>query len=139
MNRLIELLKEKSSEIVVESMEVLKQSDLEHYDAEGIEEFCDLALQCLAEKKMIKMTDYVKNTANERLSNDHYIFEIHTTINILEEIIRQKIIKDMQISEYVGAISLISTLLGSVKDVLIHSYISLAKKSKILADHFPGH
>jgi len=149
MNCLTQLLKEKSGEIVFESMAVLKRSHLEHYDAEGLEKLYNLTLQCIAEKKMIKMIDYVENTARERDFNDYYLFEILTAINILEETIWKKIInelrvteyaasmglnstvfKDIPVTEYTEALGLIITIMGDVKETLARSCVSLARNSK---------
>jgi hypothetical protein len=58
------------------------------------------------------------------------LHEVHTAYNVLEEEIWKVILKDINPNEVGNALGLISTILGTGKETLALTYISLTGKSK---------
>jgi hypothetical protein len=55
---------------------------------------------------------------------------VQTALNVLEEAIWKQITKLMSPAEQAEALGLISSILGSGKDILARTYVSLAGKSR---------
>jgi hypothetical protein len=58
------------------------------------------------------------------------LWEVQTAFNVLEETIWRCILNEMQPEEYAEALGLVSTVLGTGKDTLARTYVTLASKTK---------
>jgi len=152
MNNLIQLLKEKDNEVIVEAMEAIKRSHLRHNGAERLEKtqqllkkLYALSLQSVEEKNVAPMIEYIQKIPRERFSHGYDIYEVQSAINILEEIIWNQILSKLRPIAYADALGLISTVFGIGKDTLARTYVSLASKKltpyvdyKMLFEGFEG-
>jgi hypothetical protein len=76
------------------------------------------------------MIDHSGTVARERFSAGYDLWEVQTAFNVLEEIIWQRILRELPPAEYAEALGLVSTVLGTGKDTLARVYVTLASKSR---------
>jgi hypothetical protein len=152
MNNLSHFLKEKQNEIIAEAMVAMKRAHLKHYEAEGLQKtkerlkrLYDLTLQGVVDKNVAPLIEYIENVAQDRFSHCYDIYEVQSAINILEETIWNRILRELRPIAYADALGLISTILGIGKDTLARKYVSLASKKftpyidyKMLFEGFEG-
>lgn len=134
---LVKLLEDKADEIIDEAISSLMQVHLEHYKAAGIElteqrfkTIYNHTLQCIKDKNLLQMINYVEGIAKERFEAGFDIHEVQMAFFVLEDVIWKKIIKNMKPSNHAEALGLVSTVLGSGKYSLAHTYVTLASKTK---------
>ena len=132
----IELLEKKMELILKEALESISRSHLEHYEAAGkkqIEErfrnLLQFAIRCMKEKKLTFINDYAEKMGQERFTSGYDLREVQIAINILEEVIWKEIVREMKPENLAQALGLVSTVLGSAKDTLAQTYVSLASKT----------
>lgn len=134
----IELLEKNTETILKEAADSVSRSRLEHYEKAGkkqVEErlrvLFQLAIRSMREKKLSFVNEYVGPLAPERFASGYDLREVQTVINVLEETIWKMVVKEIDPSELAGALGLVSTVLGSAKDILGQTYVSLASKTKV--------
>jgi len=134
---IIELLIANKDEIITDANTALSRSELTHYKSSGSEQnkqrlqlLYGLALQCIQNKTLLPMLDYVKKIAHERFQLGFDLYEVQTAFNVLEEIIWKKIIEELPPAEFADALGMVSTVFGAGKDTLATTYVSLASKVK---------
>jgi hypothetical protein len=134
---LIQLLETRKDKIIDEANMALGRTHLEHYRKSGVEEnkkrlkhLYQLLLQSVKNRNLIPLTDYIGDIAKDRFNSGFALYEVHTAINVLEEIIWEQIIKLLQPREFAEALGLVSTALGAGKSTLANTYVSLASKTK---------
>jgi hypothetical protein len=135
--KLFQLLVKKSDEIIAKAVRSLQQAPLKHYQGAGIKKnkqrlnrLFNFILECVKSKNVIPMIDHSKKVAEERFASGFDLYEVQVAFNVLEEAIWQQIIKDMQPSDYAGALQLLSTVLGAGKDSLANAYVTLVNNKK---------
>lgn len=135
MNNLIQLLKEKNNEVIVEATEALSRSHSSNNGSEKIEKIQQLlkklyvlTLESIEEKNVAPMIEYVENIPRVRFSKGYDIYEVQLAFNILEETIWNRILGELSPIVFAKAIGIISTVLGIGKDTMARSYVSLASK-----------
>ena len=130
---------EKNTEIILrDALEGLMRSHLEHYEKAGsslVEErlrnLFHLTVLSMKNRRLSYINEYTENLASERFSSGYDLREIQIAINTLEEAIWKAIVKELKPAELAEALGLASTVLGSAKDTLAQTYVSLASKTKV--------
>ncbi len=133
----IELIEQYSGPILQEASKSIARAHLEHYEKAGkkiVEErfkkLLEHTLRCMKEKRLIYIEDYAKGLAQERFSAGYDLREVQVAINVLEEAVWKVIVKNMPPDQLAEALGLTATILGSAKDTLAQTYVSLASKTK---------
>jgi hypothetical protein len=134
---LLKFLQSDKIEIINEALSDLERSRLKHYtesnkeiNEERLRNFYDILIKCVESKSLVEICDYCEELANKRFNSGFDLYEVQSTINVLEEIIWKKIIKYLPPSEYERALGMITTVLGAGKDSLACKYVSLASQCK---------
>jgi hypothetical protein len=132
-------LLQNQNEIIRETCSSLLRSNLKHYSAldseanrEKIKRLFDLTLKSIKEKSLIEMIEYSEKIAAERFKAGYDLHEVHTAYNVLEEEIWKFILRDLDPNDYGNALGLVSTILGTGKETLALTFISL--KGKVRAE-----
>lgn len=133
----IELLEKRTDKILKEALESISRSHLEHYektDKKHLEErfrnLLQFTIRCLKEKKLMHINEYAEKLGQERFSSGYGLREVQIAINILEEVVWKEIVKEIRPENLAQALGLVSTVLGSAKDTLAQTYVSLASKTR---------
>jgi hypothetical protein len=134
---LLKFLQSDKIEIINEALSDLERSRLKHYtesnketNEERLRNFYDILIKCVESISLVEICDYCEELANKRFNSGFDLYEVQSTINVLEEIIWKKIIKYLPPSEYERALGMITTVLGAGKDSLACKYVSLASQCK---------
>lgn len=134
---LLECLQQNQHEIIRNSFDSLVRSNLKHYSASNanenwhrLEKLFDLTLKSIKEKSLVEMTEYSEAVARERYTAGFDLHEVHTAYNVLEEALWKEILKNLDPKDFGNALGLVSTILGTGKEMLALTYISLTGKSK---------
>jgi hypothetical protein len=134
---IIELLEKSSDAVVSNATNIMTRARIKNYENEGNDSIrrklivlYDLTLRGVKEKNLIPMVSYVEKMAEERFNSGFGLGEVQTALNVLEEAIWKQITKLMSPAEQAEALGLISSILGSGKDILARTYVSLAGKSR---------
>jgi len=135
--KLLELLSERESLIVDEASEALARSQLRHYTSAGaawnrqrLADLYTLMRTCVAKRNLMPLIEYMDQIARERFEAGFAIHEVQTAVNVLEESIWRQISQSVPPDELAEAFGLVSTVLGTAKDTLARSYVTLASQSK---------
>lgn len=134
---LIQLLQERSTEIVDAACQAMARSHAKNYEKAGAEHIHQrikalyvLTMRAVKERNLGPMVAHVETVARERYNAGYDLWEVQTAFNVLEESIWARIIKELPPSEFGEALGLVSTVLGAGKDTLARRYVSLASKTK---------
>lgn len=132
-----EFLNIHKSDILNEAAEALQRAQLKSYSVatseqnkNRLEMLLNHTIVGVENKNLVGMTEYAEKIANERFKAGFDLHEVHTAFNVLEETIWKKIIENYEPSELGKALGLISTVLGSGKESLAITYVTLAGKGK---------
>lgn len=133
----VELLEKRTDNILKEASASISRSHLEHYEAAGqklIEErfrkLLQFAIRCMKEKRLTYINEYAEELGQERFTGGYDLREVQIAINILEEVVWKEIVKEIRPENLAQALGLVSTVLGSAKDTLAQTYVSLASKTR---------
>lgn len=132
-----ELLRTQSSEILEGALQSLNCAHLKSYSKSSPSEnkkrllnLLTLTQQCVVEKKLIPMKEYAAQIAKERFDTGFDLHEVHTAFNALEEELWNRVTKNISAESLGEALGLISTVLGSGKEELALTYVTLASKTR---------
>ncbi len=137
MKLLIDLLERSRETIVTESLEMIERvaskGGLKHYSFGGPETTknkMDMLYvqitQSTKEKNLIPIVNYIEKIAEKRFESGFELQEVQVAINILEECIWQHILEELPKDYQPKALSLVSSIIGSGKDTLARTYLSMA-------------
>jgi len=136
--KLDEILVNNQTDIINEAFTSLQRSHLKHYDTSRADEnwqrlakLFDLTLNGIKTRSLIEMVTYSEKIAKERYESGFDLHEVHTAYNVLEESIWKVIIKEVDQTDLAESLGLIGTILGTGKEALAISYVSLASKQKV--------
>ncbi|HEY6906694.1 MAG TPA: hypothetical protein VI230_04460 [Ignavibacteriaceae bacterium] len=134
---IIECLRQNQIEIIRSAFDSLLRSNLKHYSASSanenwqrIEKLFDLAFNSIKDKSLVEMIAYSEKIAAERFDSGYDLHEIHTAYNVLEEELWKVILRELEPKDLGKALGLVSTILGTGKETLALTYLSLTGKSK---------
>jgi hypothetical protein len=132
------LLDKKSDTILNEALALMSRASLKHYEYGGeqqtrkkIAKLLELTQQSVLEKNLIPMINYIEKMAHQRFLSGFELQEVQTAFNVLEECIWKQILAAIPPSDQADALSLASSVLGSGKDTLARTYVSLASEKSL--------
>ena len=77
------------------------------------------------------MFAHADTIARERFSAGYDLWEVQTLFNVLEEVVWNRILKELPPGDFAEAIGLVSTAPGTGKDTLARRYVTLAGKARV--------
>lgn len=83
-------------------------------------------LLCVVTRQAVPLIRYVETIAHERFHHGVELFEVQTAFNALEEALWKEMRAKMAPAEFIEAVALLSTILGTGKDALARTYVALA-------------
>ena len=133
---LIQLLQNRADDILAEAYQAMSRAHLKSYETAGPEQMqqrlktlYELVVQCVRERNLTPMRVRAKAVAAERFASGFDLWEVQTAVNVLEEAIWLRILKELQPAQLAEALGLVSTVLSAGKDTLARAYIGLASKT----------
>lgn len=134
---LYQFLHAQTQEIVADAEEAIRSAHLKTYGREEpdtvrqrLKALCVLTTRAVKERNLGPMAAHADDVARQRFTAGYDLWEVQTAFNALEEVIWKRILRDFPPTEYAEALGLVSTILGTGKDILARRYVSLASKSK---------
>jgi hypothetical protein len=134
---LYQFLHERTSEVISEAEQGIRRSHLKHYEKEGAEAIHQklkalyvLTARAVKERNLGPMIAHADSIARERFASGFDLWEVQTAFNVLEEVVWNRILKELPPAEFAEALGLVSTVLGTGKDTLARTYVTLASKTK---------
>lgn len=132
-----QLLHDSTDEILAAAEAFVGRTHLKGYEQAGkvqthqrLKALYVLTVRGVKERNLGPMIAHAETIARERFASGIDISEVQTAFNVLEEAIWKRIMKSLPASEYGEALGLVSTVLGSGKDTLARTYVTLASKTK---------
>ncbi|MBI5836706.1 MAG: hypothetical protein HZB25_05645 [Candidatus Eisenbacteria bacterium] len=132
-----ELLTQQSGSILAEARELVRRSNLEHYEAAGdeavrrrLQALFELTARCVADRNLAPMLEHADQVAKERFNAGFDLSEVQTAFNVLEEVIWKRIIPAVPPGELAESLGLVGTVLGAGKDRLAGAYVALATRTR---------
>lgn len=136
--KLHEILVNNQTDIINEAFYSLERSHLKHYDTSRADEnwqrlakLFDLTLNGVKTKSLVDMVTYSEKIARERYESGFNLHEVHSAYNVLEETIWKVIVKEIDSADLAESLGLISTILGTGKESLALTYVSLSGKQRV--------
>ena len=133
----IKLLEKNENEIIGDATAALARTPLKRYKESGLEinrerlkKLHCLVVQSIKEKNLVPLLEYIQAMARDRFNAGFQVYEVLTAINILEETIWNRIVKELEPTELANSVGSVSTVLGAAKTSLATTYVSLASKTK---------
>jgi hypothetical protein len=134
---LYQFLHDRTQELVTQAEEAVRSAHLKTYEREGpdtihqrLKALFVLTTRAIKEKNLGPMAAHADAIAQERFAAGYDLWEVQTAFNALEEVIWQRILRELPPGDYAEALGLVSTVLGAGKDTLARRYVSLASKTK---------
>jgi hypothetical protein len=120
-------------DLVNEAVTELRHARLQHYVADGEEitrervaTFIDRALQCISLHRAEPIIEHAERIARERYASGYDLFEVQTSINVIEEALWKRILSSVGPEELAHALGMVNAIFGMSKDVLARTYVALA-------------
>ncbi len=125
---------EASKDIVIgDAEQILKRCHLKHYEYPDsdvnrvrLSILFSLVMKCLRCRRVEPIQAYAQALAGERFRQGCNIGEVQTAMNALEEAIWKQILRQSESTDLAYSLGLVTTVLGTAKDVLARTYVSLA-------------
>ena len=140
MMNLIKLIEENIEEIIKDCVKKIDRMGLEHYQEKDaweveqrIRDFFEALEESIKFENPVNIVSFAKKTAEERYYAGYSLSEVQTAFNCIEKVLWKKTYHELPAADFAKAISLISTIMGSIKDRLARKYYSLLKKTRILS------
>lgn len=132
---LLDLLQRDEPAILSESYEGMTRCRLTSYEAAGADEtrrrfarLFALLVDAVRERDLEPVLAYAREIARQRFAEGFDLQEVQSAINVLEEAVWRRVVKEIPPEGLAEALGLVSTVLGVCKDTLASSYVSLATK-----------
>lgn len=132
---LLDLLLREEPGVLAESFEGMRRCRLAHYEAAGademrrrLERLYGLLREAVAERDLEPVLAYARDTARRRFAEGVDLQEVQSAINVLEEAVWRRIVKEVPPEGLAEALGLVSTVLGVFKDAMASAYVALATK-----------
>jgi hypothetical protein len=130
---LAELLREVADDLVNDVLAQVQQARLAHYEAEGVpaararlSALLDETLRCLEEGRADPIIEWATRVGRERFSAGYDLFEVQTSINVLEEALWRRVLSSLGPEELAHALGLVNAILGMAKDKIARTYVALS-------------
>ncbi|MCL4807873.1 MAG: hypothetical protein KJ062_08790 [Thermoanaerobaculia bacterium] len=132
---LLDLLERQQGEILSESFEGLSRCRLARYEAAGADEtrrrlarLYALLKDSVTERDLEPVLVYAREIARQRYTEGFDLQEVQSAINVLEEAVWRRVVREIPADGLAEALGLVSTVLGVCKDTMASSYVALATK-----------
>lgn len=132
---LVDLLQRHEPGILAESLEGVTRNRLARYAESGTEEtrrrlarLFALLLDAVRERDLEPVLAYARETARQRFSEGFDLQEVQSAINVLEEAVWRRVVKEIRPEGLAEALGLVTTVLGVCKDTMASSYVALATR-----------
>jgi len=132
---LLDLLDRNAPAILSESFEGMTRCRLARYEAAGAEEtrrrlarLLALLRDAVSERDLEPVLGYAREIARQRFAEGFDLQEVQSAINILEECVWRRVVKEVPPDGLAEALGLVSTVLGVCKDTMASAYVALATK-----------
>lgn len=129
----VAFLRRSREEIVARAALSLGGSHVRHYEAAGqrevrrrLERLYDVLVAAAASRDLGGVIAFAEQLARERFDAGYDLSEVQAACNGLEEAAWSRAFLDLPPDQYGAALGLISTVLGTAKDALARTYVSLA-------------
>lgn len=131
------LLHDSAAAVLERAGQAMERMHLKSYESAGKEQVHQrlkalyvLTSRAVKERNLGPMIAYAETIARERYAAGYDISEVQTAFNVLEEALWTYLVRTLPPADYAEALGLISTVLGSGKDALARTYVTLASKSR---------
>lgn len=135
---LSEFLINHKKNIIEEAVKHLRSAHTKSYDGssenqnyERLEKLFDLTIESIKTKNLKPMKNYSESLGRQRFESGFELAEVTVAFNSLEEQLWIKLLKGYNNSELGKSLGLVSTILGTGKESLAITYVSLASKRKV--------
>lgn len=135
---LTDLLTNRADEMILDAQRGIWRAHLAHYERDGeaqvrerVRALYACAAQAIQDRHLAPVTEYVRKLAESRFASGFGLGEVQTAINTIEEVLWNRILAELPLSEQAHALGLVSTVLGAAKDTLGRTYVSLASEAKV--------
>lgn len=130
---LIDILRDRSEDLVEEALSELHQARLRHYEADGLDtsrqrlrNLLERTLMCLETRKADPIVEWACRVGRERFAAGYDLFEVQTSINVFEEALWRQVLAAAGPEDLAHALGLASAVLGMARDRLAREYLTLA-------------
>ena len=135
LSPLVDLLQRHETAILSESFEGLSRCRLAHYEAAGADEIrrrlgrlFSLLFTAVSDRDLDPVLTYAREIARQRFAEGVDLPEVQSAINVLEEAVWRRVVKEVPPDGLAEALGLVSTVLGVCKDTMASAYVALATK-----------
>jgi hypothetical protein len=132
---LVDLLQRHEPAILVETFDGLCRCRLTRYQAAGDEEtrrrlarLFALLVSAVRERDLEPVLAYAREIARQRFGEGFDLQEVQSAINILEESVWRRVVREIPPDGLAEALGLVSTVLGVCKDTMASTYVALATR-----------
>jgi hypothetical protein len=133
-----EVLANEGDAILDNAARALERSNLRHYAEAGpdasrdrLGQLLTLVATCIRQRDLVPMIDHASHVAKERFAAGFDIREVQTAFNVLEEAIWERVVDAIPPRDLADAIGMVGTVLGTGKDTLARTYVSLASQQHV--------
>jgi hypothetical protein len=134
------VLMNRSPEIVSRAVHVLESARLRSYEAQEsdttwtrMRSLLEAAERSLRDKDGMPMIKFAEDLARRRFSEGYGLHEVQTAFNSLEEALWEQMMLDIEPTEFLAAMGMVSSVIGMGKDALARRYVELSNDSVRLA------
>ena len=132
------ILRDSEPKILDEAHATLKREHAQHYEAAGdrftrerLADLFHLVVEAISKRDLAALGSYSERIAAERFNAGFDISEVQAGFNALEVAMWRQVVSTVPDIDLAEAIGLLSTVLGSGKDALARTYVSLASKRHV--------
>jgi hypothetical protein len=133
-----DFLSQQRQEILRAAAAALARAQPSHYQSAGpdevrrrLEALFDRLVETATSHNLQPMISYAQDVAQKRFTAGYDLFEVQTAFNALEEAAWARILSELEPSEYAEKLGLVTTILGTGKDALARTYVSLAAQAHV--------
>ncbi len=133
---LLQLLEEHSDEIVENALAAAQRARLQHYEDSGpettrarLQALFELVVESVRTNSSAPVREHAQKVAEERFRTGFGLGEVQTAFNALEESLWKVVMRDLPPVQLGAALADVSTALGSGKDELARTWVTLATRT----------
>ena len=135
---LYEFLHDRTNDILAEAEEALfrtsqrqdRPTETDHIH-QRLRALYVLAVRGIKERNLGPMVAHADEIARERFAGGNDLWEVQATLNVLEEIIWRRIVRELPPAQYAEALGLVATVLAEGKRAVARRYVALASKARV--------
>lgn len=135
-----QIFENKSPEILSKAVQLLEGARLKSYETEDsdaiwtrMRTLLEVAERCLREKNGLPMIKYAEKLARRRYEAGYALHEVQTAFNSLEEALWHQMMCDVEPTEFLAVMGMVSTVMGMGKDAIARTYLELSTETVVLA------